>query len=135
MADITKYGSTASISTAVPPTTSRLPGLVAGETLAEGDVVYIKASDGKLYKALAENSEKRFAVGLAGEAASAGQPCTILRNLTVGYGSGLTPGAKVYVSGATAGAIADAATATYGTSPIGFCMDAKRIHFHFAQGV
>lgn len=132
MADIVKYGGQATPSTVVPPTTSRLPGLVAGETLASGDTVYIKASDGRVYKALAENSEKQYAIGLAGEEASAGQAVTILRNITMGYSNALlTAGQKVYNSGATAGAVADAATATYGANPIGFALDTKRIFFHF----
>jgi hypothetical protein len=51
---------------------------------------------------------------------------TLVFDVNINYGSGLTPGAKVYLS-ATAGAIDDAAT-TGGTAPIGFCVDATRIH-------
>jgi hypothetical protein len=132
MAAITRATGGNTITTAVPPTTSRIPGHVAGETLEAGDVVYIKAADGRLWKASAINSEAQYAVGIAGEAASAGQAVTLLRNISIGYGTGLTPGAKVFVSASSAGNIDSALTATYAPTPIGFVLgDGKRIFFHF----
>lgn len=131
MADIGRNTGGNTISTAVPPTTSRIPGMVAGETLEAGDVVYIKGADGRLWKATALATEAGKPVGLAGEQASAGQACTLLRNITMGYGTGLTPGAKVYLSGTTAGGLVDTPD-TDSPDPIGFVLgDGKRIHFHF----
>jgi hypothetical protein len=129
MANIDRYGSPTLSTTLVPPN-SRLTGLVAAETIAAGDIVYI-TSAGKIAKAQAVNSALQYAIGVAGEDASAGQAVTILRNVGIGYATGLTPGQKVYVSAGTAGNIDDAATATYAPNPIGFALDTKRIFFHF----
>ncbi len=57
-----------------------------------------------------------------------GEAVTLFRHVNFRYGSGLTPGGRVYV-GAAAGAIADAAT-TGGTAPVGFVVDATRVHIH-----
>lgn len=65
--------------------------------------------------------------GYAPIAAKSGEPISLVYNASFNYGSGLTAGADVYLSGATAGALADAASA-YGTSPLGFVLpDGKRI--------
>lgn len=132
MAAISRTTGGNTISTAVPPTNARIPGHVAGEALEAGDVVYIKASDGRLWKATAAGAnEAARAVGLAGEQASAGQAVTLLRNISVGYSTGLTPGAPVFLSPSVAGNLDDATSAN-APRPIGFVLgDGKRIHFHF----
>jgi hypothetical protein len=56
-----------------------------------------------------------------------GEAITLHSNVLARYGSGLTPGARYYIS-ATAGAIDDAAT-TGGTVPIGFAQTATTIKF------
>lgn len=130
MSTITKVGSPTFSTVGVPPN-GRLTGLVAGETLAAADIVYIKGSDGKVYKAIAAAAnEAALPVGFAGEAASAGQPVTVCRSGNVEYGSGMTPGVKVFLSAGTAGAV-DNATSTHAPNPIGFSFTAKKIFFHF----
>lgn len=131
MAAISRTSGGNTISTVVPPTTSRIPGHVAGEALEAGDIVYIKAADGRLYKAIATATEAARARGVAGEAASIGQPVTILRNISIGYSTGLSPGIHVYLSGSSAGNLDDTADAD-APNPVGFVLgDGKRIFFHF----
>lgn len=43
------------------------------------------------------------------------------------YGAGLTPGARVFLG--AAGVLSDVAT-TGGTAPVGFVIDATRVHIH-----
>jgi len=125
MADVAKSG-TPSMCTPVPPPNSRLSGLLAGEAIAAGDALYIK-SDGKLWKATgAANNAAAKVVGFAPQAASVGEACTAYFDVNFNYGSGLTPGARYYLSGATAGALADAAS-TGGLTPIAYAVDATRI--------
>jgi len=125
MADVAKSG-TPSLATATTQVNS-LSGLLAGEALAAGDACYIK-SDGKVWKATgaAANAAARV-FGYACAAASVGEAVTLAWDVRFRYGAGLTPGANVYLSGATAGALADAASIG-GIEPIGQVVDATRIH-------
>jgi hypothetical protein len=103
-----------------------ISGLLAGETIAAGQACYIK-SDGKAWLATgtSANAAAVFA-GLAARAATVGQPVTLLgANSRWKYGSGLTPGARYYVS-ATAGALDDAAT-TGGTVAVAIAIDTTDI--------
>lgn len=125
MADVAKSGtvSLASVTTQV----NSFAGLLAGEAIAAGDACYIK-SDGKAWKATGAAANAAAQVfGFAAQAASLNEAVTLVWDVRLRYGSGLTPGAKVYLSGATAGALADAAS-TGGTAAIGVCVDATRIH-------
>lgn len=127
MADIAKSG-TPSISTTTPCPAHHISGLVAGETIAAGDVLYVK-SDGKLWKSIgtAANAAAKVA-GIALQAAAVGEGCSVYFGVNVRYGAGLTPGTPIFLSAtAGGGAIADAAS-TGGTAPIGFVIDATRIH-------
>ncbi len=125
MAEISKSG-TPSLSTTLPGPENMLSGLVAGEAIAAGDACYIK-NDGKVWKATgaAANAAARVR-GFAAKAAAVGGAVTLLRDVNMHYGSGLTPGADYYLSGSTAGGLADAAS-TGGTAPIAFAVDATRI--------
>jgi hypothetical protein len=125
MATLTKSG-TPSLSTRTPGPEHRPSGLLAGEDIAAGDMVYVK-SDGKLWRAngTAANAAA-LAVGMAAAAAKSGFPCTPVFGVCVNYGSGLTPGARYYVS-ATAGALDDGAT-TGGTVPVAFAWDTTQIY-------
>jgi hypothetical protein len=128
MALIPKAG-VPSLSSVLPPQSSSIVGLVAGEAIAAGDVCYINAngtvmrSDGTAANAAA------VARGIAFQAAVTGDAVTLYRNVNVRYGAGLTPGAPVYVTTAAlgAGGLDDAPTVG-GTDPIGFVVDATRIH-------
>lgn len=116
MAQVAKSG-TPSLCTPSPPSNCRISGLLAGEAIAAGDLLYLK-SDGKLW--LANGTSANAAakvVGMAAQAASVGEAVTAYYDVHFRYGSGMTPGALLYLS-ATAGTIADGAT-TGGTKPIG----------------
>lgn len=127
MATLAKTG-TPSLSGVLPPQNAQLAGLLTGEAIAAGDLCYIK-SDGKIWRSNGTAATAPAAcTGIALEACAVGEACTIAWNVNMRYGAGLTPGAKLYVS-ATAGAVDDAAT-TGGTAPIGYVVDATRIHIN-----
>lgn len=98
---------------------------MCGEAIAAGDLCYI-ASTGKVMRsngtAVGVAAKVR---GIAAKAADINKAVSLYRGVTYNYGSGLTPGADVYLS-ATPGALEDVATIG-GTAPIGFCEDATRI--------
>jgi len=127
MADILKAG-IPSISTALPDGGDKVTGLLAGETLAAGDACYIRAVDGLVVRssgaAVGPASKVR---GFAARPAVAGDPVTLFSRANWRYGTGLVPGTDVYLSGATVGGIADAAS-TGGIAPVGYVIDATRIH-------
>lgn len=116
MADVSKTG-TPTISTATPPYNCRITGLLAGEALAAFDAVYIKQSDGLVYKADASaDDEGAVVAGFAAAASSAGEAVTVVWDVVVAYGANISgtlkgPGVLLYLSAATAGALADAAGA------------------------
>lgn len=124
MATIAKSG-TPSLSTLNPPNTCKISGLLAGEAIAAGDACYIK-SDGLIWLATgaAANAAARFK-GLAGIACPVGEAVTLWHDVDFQYGSGLTPGAPIYLG--TAGTL-DTATSTGGTVPIGYVVDTTRVH-------
>ena len=125
MADIAKSG-TPSLASVLPPQNCQIAGLLTGEAIAAGDACYIK-SDGKIWRSIGTAANAAAKVhGFALEACASGEACTIMWDVNVRYGAGLTPGTRYYV-GAAAGALADAAT-TGGTAPVAFAVDATRIH-------
>lgn len=127
MALIAKSG-TPSVSSVLVPQTNMIVGLFAGEAIAAGDVCYI-ASDGTIMRSNGTAADAAaVAIGIAPLAAATGEACTLYRNVNVRYGASLTPGTLLYV-GATAGRLDTAAT-TGGLTPVGFVVDATRIHFH-----
>lgn len=125
MAQIAKSG-TPSLCSVLPNGADVLAGRVAGEDLGAFDACYIK-SDGLIWKSTGTAANAAAKVhGYAPKATKAGQPVTLYKNIRVEYGSGLTPGATIYLS-ATAGTLSDAAT-TGGSAPIGFVVDATRVY-------
>ena len=125
MAAVAKSGtpSLASVTNQV----NSLAGLLAGEAIAAGDCCYIKGSDGKVYKSDGTASNAAAEVhGWAANAASIGEAVTLVWDVRIRYGAGLTPGTKLYVA-TTPGTLVDGAT-TGGTKPVGFVVDATRIH-------
>lgn len=124
MAVITKVG-TPSLSSLKPGQDKTVVGLVAGEAIAAGDPCYI-ASTGKIMKSTGAAANAAAKVrGFALQAAALNEPVTLIDEVNIRYGSGMTPGADVFL-GATAGVLSDAAT-TGGTAPIGYVIDATRI--------
>lgn len=126
MSDIAKSG-TPSLATVTPCPAHQIAGLLAGEALTAGDACYIKGSDGAVYKATGAAANAAAKVdGFASQNTAIGEAVTLWFDVTMRYGAGLTPGARYYLSGATAGALADAAS-TGGTAPVAFAVDATRI--------
>src|SRR4051812_30431361 len=123
MANLVKSG-TPSLASLLP-NADQIVTLQAGEAIAAGDLCYVK-SDGKIWRSNGTSANAAAKCrGIAATAKPVGEAVTILCGVRFAYGSGLTPGADLFVS-ATAGAIADAAT-TGGTAPIGYVVDATRI--------
>lgn len=125
MADIAKSG-TPSLASVLPPANHRISGLLAGEAIAAWDACYIK-SDGKIWRSNGTSANAAAKCdGFAFAASAVGEAVTLYFGVNAQYGAGMTPGARLYVS-ATAGALSDAAT-TGGTAPVGFVVDATRVH-------
>jgi hypothetical protein len=84
----------------------QITGLVLGENVAQNDPLYIKGSDGKVYKSSgAAVAEAANFIGIAPRAGLAGQPITIFGmgvRLRIAAAGTLTPGSKVFL-GAVAG--------------------------------
>jgi hypothetical protein len=130
MADIVKSG-VPSLATSLPCHAHQVDqggDKQAGEAIAGGDVCYVKASDGKVYRAIGTAvNEAARAWGIASRQANAGEPVTLYKDVEFHYGAGLTIGTPLYV-GAVAGALADAAT-TGGTTRVAHVVSATRIRF------
>lgn len=125
MATIVKTG-TPSLTSVLPPQNCQLAGLRAGAALAAGDPCYIDSGGlVQLSTGAAANAAAKVR-GFAAEACASGEAVTLFFDVNFRYGAGLTPGADVFL-GATAGLLADAAS-TGGTAPIGYVVDATRIH-------
>ena len=91
----------------------------AGETVVTGDVVCIAGSDGYAYKADANSSTLRPAVGVIGKGGTTGKTVEIV---VIGILTGQTaasPGARVFLS-ETAGAITT--TGPTNAQPLGWVM-------------
>jgi hypothetical protein len=125
MADVAKSG-TPSLATLTPPAANQIKAIMAADGAA-GDMVYLD-SNGKFALATgAADTAPSRSVGMLTKAAKSGQPGTAYFGVQFNYGSGLTPGARYYVSGATAGALADAAS-TGGTVPVAIAVDATIVY-------
>src|SRR5215204_7666220 len=121
MALISKSG-TPSLASPYPDGGNVLRGLLAGEAIAAGDVIYV-ASDGTIMRSNGTAATAPAVGGwIAAGAAASGEACTGFKNVSFHYGSGLTPGAPYYV-GATAGRLDTAAT-TGGTVVVARAIDA-----------
>jgi len=128
MSAIAKSGTPSLSSMNLDPGAQKLPALIAGEALAAGDACYIKASDGLVYRSTGAAANAAAKVrGFAPTLINIGEPVSLIFNVGMNYGSGLTPGADAFLSGTTAGGL-DTAASTGGTAPIGFCIDATRIY-------
>jgi hypothetical protein len=127
MAEVAKSG-TPSLATLEPGYEHQLNGIIAGEALAVGDFVYIRASDGRAMKATgAAANEAARARGVVLQAAAIGNGVSIHHGIVVRWGASLVPGTPYFLSGTVAGQLADVAS-TGGTAPIAFAVDATRIY-------
>lgn len=125
MASVAKSG-TPSLSTRNP-----CPGhyvgsdLRAGAAISAGDPCYI-ASGGTVLRSIGTTANAAAKVdGWAAGAAASGEAVTLLTDVEFHWGSGMTPGTRLYLS-LTAGTLSDAATAG-GTAPVAKAIDATRI--------
>lgn len=109
MALVTR-SSTASVDPVTAQLDKQLPDLYAGEDIDVAAPCYIK-SDGLVYMSNGTAANAAAACdGFAARTAKAGQPITLFGIQTrFQYGSGLTPGSKLYI-GATAGRLDTAPT-------------------------
>lgn len=126
MALIAKSG-TPSLASPIPTGGDLIRGLKAGEDIAAGDVCYIASSGLIMRSDGTATGAAAVGFGIAAGAAQSGEACTLYRNVSFHYGSGLTPGAPYYV-GATAGRLDSAAT-TGGLVVVARAIDATRIQF------
>lgn len=127
MAAVAKSG-TPSLCSQTPGREHQISGLLAGEAIAAGDACYIKAADGLVWLSTGAAANAAAKVrGFAFTAAAVGEAVTLYKNVNFYYGAALTPGADLFLSAATPGALSDVAT-TGGTAPIGFVIDATRVH-------
>jgi hypothetical protein len=127
VAAIAKSGTPSLSSLNLDPGAQKLPALIAGEDLAAMDACYINASGLVIRSTGAAASAAAKVRGYAPTSIKSGEPVSLIFNVSVNYGSGLTLGSDVFLSGATAGGL-DTAVSTGGTAPIGFVEDATRIY-------
>jgi hypothetical protein len=107
-------------------------GIKAATAIVAGDACYIGSTGlATLSTGAAANAAAKVR-GFAAMSASAGEAVTLLTHIEFRYGAGLTPGADLFLSAATAGALSDVAT-TGGTAPIGFVVDATRVRLFHSQ--
>ncbi len=78
---------------------------VCGEAIAVGEVVCIKATDGKAYKADADDSSLRPAVGVAGRACSTAGTVEIVVEGVVAGMTAASPGGRLFLSATPSGAL------------------------------
>lgn len=131
MAAITKAG-TPSLATMMPPQSCRPhTGSIAGEDIEAGDACFLH-SDGRWYRTDAETDGPSAKYrGVAATASSTGEAVTIYSGVAFHYGSGLTPGAPVFLSPDVPGGL-DTANAEVNRA-VGHCLDASRIYFGLPQ--
>jgi hypothetical protein len=126
MPDIARTG-TPSLSSLTPGQDKTISGLLAGETIAAGDACYI-ASTGKVMKSIGTAANAAAKVdGFAMGGAVLNEAVTLVFDVNMRYGSGMTPGARIYLSATAGGGLISDAATTGGTEPIGFVVDATRI--------
>jgi len=83
----------------------------AGETLATGDPVCIKGSDGKAYKAMADQSTLRPAVGIIGKGGVAGKTVEVVVEGIITGMSAASPGYRIFLANSPGGLTQTAPTA------------------------
>lgn len=126
MANVNKSGKP-SLSTRTPSAEHSIVGLSAGEDIAAGDACYIHSNGTVMRSTGAAANAAAKVRGFAGIDAQAGDAITLFHGVNFAYGSGLTPGADLFLSGTTPGGLVDAAS-TGGSAPIGFVIDTQRVH-------
>lgn len=128
MSAVAKVGNP-SLASVLPPANNRITGLFCGQNLNVGDACYIAStglvmqSTGAAINAAAEVDGFCLTNALVAQ----NDAVTLVFDVILNYGSGLTPGSKLYVSGAVAGGL-DTAPSTGGTKEVAKCVDTTRIY-------
>lgn len=125
MADVTKSG-TPSLATMTPSPGNQLTKVTAAKITA-GDMVYIKSDDTFALASGAAATAPALWWGMAARTAESGTPLTAYNGVVFKYGASLTPGARYYLSGTTAGGLVDAAS-TGGDVACAFAVDATNVY-------
>jgi len=99
-------------------------GGTAGETLTTGDAASL-STDGNIYKADADDSDKRPCVGFIGKGGASGANVEVVTKGRLAGQSGFTVGANLYFS-ETAGELTNTAP-TY-AQPVGFSLSATEAY-------
>jgi hypothetical protein len=125
MATLTKAGTPSLATTVHDPGPHQIKGRAAVD-LAAGDMVYL-TSAGNLDKANGTAANAlALSVGMVLKASKSGEKAIAYHDCEVNYATGLTIGARYFVS-ATAGALDDAAT-TGGTVAVGLATTTTNIY-------
>ena len=134
MAEVAKPSRRATLGSNLLGHNCRVSGLICGEDIAAGDLVYVK-SDGKVWRAngTAANAAARVR-GVAAENALAAQKdaVTILHNCEIAWANTLTAGIDLYLSAAVPGGFTDTAT-TGGVNAVAYVKDANHIYVMAAR--
>lgn len=104
--------------------------MTAGESVASPNIGYLKESDQRIWKSDIDDSATYGAVelGVVGSTATAGQGVIFQRSGVIGGFSGMTPGAKQYLS-SSAGGITETPTAQF----LGVAITASTMFFNPAR--
>jgi hypothetical protein len=82
----------------------------AGATLVTGDPVYISGSDGKAYKAMADQSTARPCVGIIDKGGVSGKTVEIVVDGVITGMTAASPGGRIYLANSPGGLTATAPT-------------------------
>jgi len=107
----------------------RQSGLYCGEDLAACDAVYVKSSDGKVYRA--DGSAAAAAARVRGYAAmpahvAQNDAVTIMHSTEIAWPNTAAPGSDLFLSGTVLGGL-DTVASTGGVNPIAYVKDAYHI--------
>lgn len=134
MAEITKSAAQLPSTLMLAPNDRLTEKLVAGEAIALLDACQIHTDGTVMLSNGAAATQPAVVHGYAAAAYALGDPVTLMDDFVAPYGSGLTKGAFVYLSGTVEGGLADAAS-TGGTKKLGHVMsDGVRIRFFKITG-
>ena len=119
---------TPSLATPVPSSNSRITDpLIAGTNLAPGRACTIR-STGLVHEATGAADDANAIIhGWTPRNYFAGQTVTLVNDVNFEYGSGLTPGAQLYLSATSTGRL-DTAPTTGGKQPCAFVVSPDKIH-------
>lgn len=128
MAELAKPSRRVTLCSILPPPSCRQTGLIVGEDVDAGDLIYVK-SDGKIWRA--DGTAANAAARVRGVAATKGlvaqkDAVTILHSCEVAWANTLALGADLFLSASVLGGFATVAT-TGGALAVAYVLDANRL--------